>query len=82
MKKLTPKKPRKVEVKAEVTKNPSKPRKTKLSKSDPDYFKKIALLSVNKRRLTSEDYAEMARASHPRGPGGYHGGRPKKEIDG
>ena len=60
---------------------PKKKKPTKLSKSDPLYYKKIGLISAKKRKLTSEDFAKMAKASHPRGPGGYHGGRPKKEVD-
>jgi len=78
---LAPKKPRTLEIKSEVKKKPSTPRKTGLSKSDPDYYKKIGQISARKRKLTSEDYAAMAVLSHA--PTSrrdrYHGGRPKKE---
>jgi hypothetical protein len=79
MKKLTPKRPRRIKIEPEVKKKASKPVKTGLSKSDPDFYKKIGLLSVKRRKLSSEDYAAMASLSHPRPE--YHGGRPKKTDD-
>jgi len=36
----------------------------KFDKKDPDYFKKIGQQSARKRKLTSADYSEMAKASH------------------
>ena len=82
MKKETPKKVRAVNITPEVKKTPSKPpKRTGLSKSDPDYYKKIGLISAQKRKMSSEEFSAMARKSH--GPGskrtGYFGGRKKKE---
>lgn len=56
----------------------------KLSKSDPDYFSKIGKISAQKRlkRQGTQYFSEIAKLSHPRGPGGYHGGRPKKKEAG
>lgn len=78
MRKTIVKKLKKQTVKAGVKDSPSKPIKTGLSKSDPDYFKKIGLISAQKRQLSSEQMSLMAKASHPRQS--YHGGRPKKEA--
>jgi hypothetical protein len=60
-----------------AAKKPSKP--VKLSKSDPDYFKKIGLISAQKRKMTSADFSEMAKRSHPRPRSSYRGGRPKSK---
>jgi hypothetical protein len=49
-----------------------------LSKSDPEYFKKIGQISAKKRKMSSEDFAAMAKLSHPRPKGSYKGGRKKK----
>lgn len=50
----------------------------KLSKADPDYFKKIGMISAKKRRKTT-DYSALAKASHPRKS--YNGGRPMGKKD-
>lgn len=68
---------RKQAIKSEVNKTASKPAKTGLRKSDPDYYRKIGLISAKKRKMTSDDFAEMARKSHPRKV--YKGGRPPNE---
>jgi hypothetical protein len=60
-----------------ATKKKAKP--TKLSKADPDYFRKIGKLSAKKRKKTT-DYSALAKASHPRKS--YNGGRPKTKEDG
>jgi hypothetical protein len=78
MKKLVAKKIVAENIKPAVQKQPSKPRKKKLSKSDPAYFSKIGSISAKKRAITSEQFSEMARKSHPRKPGVSKGGRPKK----
>ena len=82
MKKLEPKKPRALNIPPAVKKRPSKPAKTKLSKSDPDYYKKIGQISARKRKLSSQDFSEMARLSHIKpGKGRYNGGRKPKQHD-
>jgi hypothetical protein len=53
----------------------------KLSKKDPDFYRKIGLISVKRRALSSEDYSEMAKASHVNRTE-YHGGRKKKVVEG
>jgi hypothetical protein len=62
------KKPRQIVVKAAVKSTPSKPTKTGLKKSDPDYFRKIGLISAKKRKvsgiITSEQLSAWARKSH------------------
>jgi N-acetylglutamate synthase-like GNAT family acetyltransferase len=35
-------------------------------KSDPDFFKKLGIVSAEKRNLSPERFSEMAAASHPR----------------
>jgi len=71
-------KPKKIE-KAVIPKAASPaPKELALSKSDPLYYSKIGKISAKKRKLTSEDFSEMAKASHPRKPEGYRGGRKKK----
>lgn len=54
----------------------------KMSKKDPDYYKKIGAISAAKRALNSEYFSAMATKSHnaESRPDGYHGGR-KKKID-
>lgn len=77
MKKQTVKKIKKVAVK-----KVGKPTrvKVKLSKKDPDYYKKIGAISAAKRKLNSEYFSQMAAKSHAPGcRDGYHGGRKKKE---
>lgn len=69
------------EPKSAVKKKQSKPEKTGLSKSDPNYYAKIGAISAAKRKMSPEQFAEMAKKSHPRA-GGYHGGRPKKDAAG
>ena len=80
MKTVTPKAVKKQVVKKAVKQTPSKP-KQKLSKADPDYYKKIGAISAARRKLKPEFFSEMAKKSH--GPNsardGYHGGRRKKE---
>ncbi len=78
MKKLEPKKPRTMNPPPAIKKSSSKPKK--LSKSDPQYFSKIGLISARKRNISSEQFAEWARKSHPR-TGAAKGGRPKKNAD-
>jgi hypothetical protein len=67
MKKVAIKKPRKVVTKT-VQAAPSKPTKTGLSKSDPEYYRKIGIISAEKRRaagtITSEQLSEWAKKSH------------------
>ena len=48
-----------------VKEKPSKP-KVKLSKADPDFFKKLGSVSADKRNLPSSTFSEMAYRSHPR----------------
>lgn len=83
MKKLTPKKPRTLKIEPQVKKKPSKPKKTKLSKSDPNYFSIIGKRSAKKRAISSEQFAEWARLSHTSGnrKGKSKGGRPRKNPD-
>lgn len=80
MKKQTVKK-----IKKAAVKKVGKPTrvKVKLSKSDPDYYKKIGQISARKRKLDSSYFSDMAAKSH--GPeskrDGYHGGRKKKDAE-
>lgn len=78
MKKQTVKK-----IKKAAVKKVGKPTrvKVKLSKSDPDYYKKIGQISARKRKLDPSYFSDMASRSHAAGcrPDGYHGGRKKKE---
>jgi hypothetical protein len=55
-----------------------KTKKTKLSKSDPEFYSKIAKIAGQKLvRLRGTNYfSKLAKKSHPRAE--YHGGRPKK----
>jgi hypothetical protein len=83
MKQITPKTIKTITPEPEVKKKPSKPaKKTGLSKSDPNYYAKIGLISSQKRKQTSADFSAMAKASHPRPAGSHHGGRKKKVEDG
>ena len=79
MKKQTIKKPKAV-VPKKIGK--AKPVKTKLSKSDPNYYAKIGAISAAARKLKSSYFSDMAKKSH--GPDsardGYHGGRKKKDA--
>jgi N-acetylglutamate synthase-like GNAT family acetyltransferase len=52
-------------IKQLVKEKPSKP-KVKLSKADPDFFKKLGSVSAEKRNLPASTFSEMAAASHPR----------------
>jgi hypothetical protein len=82
MKTVKPKKPRTVTRKSAVQAKPSKPvRKVKLSKKDPNYYSKIGKISAKKRKLGSEYFSDMARASHVNRTE-YRGGRKKKDADG
>lgn len=57
----------------------AQPVKPKLSKQDPNYYSKIGALSAAKRKLNSDYFSRMAKASHKPGcRDGYHGGRKKK----
>jgi hypothetical protein len=83
MKTVKPKAVKKQTIKKAVKKVPSKP-KQKLSKSDPDYYKKIGQISAARRKLNSTYFSDMAAKSHPSNNpdaerDGYHGGRRKKE---
>ena len=80
MRKRVVKKLKQLTPKAAVKTSPSKPAPAKLSKNDPDYYSKIGQISAQKRQLSSEVYAAMARRSHNKTsrPDGYHGGRPKQ----
>lgn len=71
----TVKKIRKVNITPATTKS-TKVKKVGLSKKDPLFYSKIGQLSAERRALSSEDYAEMAKKSHPRRE--YRGGRKKK----
>jgi hypothetical protein len=55
-------------------------KKKKLSKSDPDYFKIIGSISGKKllKERGKKYFSELAAKSHPREPGTYKGGRPRK----
>jgi len=83
MRKKIVKRPLKLVTKSAVQPLPSKPTQTGLKKSDPDYFRKIGLISAQKRKragtITSEQLSAWAKKSHPR-KDGYHGGRRKKEA--
>ena len=79
MKRLLPKKLRTVTIEPQVKKSPSKPRKTGLKKSDPQYFQKSGLISARKRAMSSEDFRKMALKSHQKKrKGAAKGGRPRK----
>jgi hypothetical protein len=76
MKKITTKKPKSVATK-KVEK--LKPVTEKLSKQDPEYYKKIGEISAKKRKLNSTYFSDMAKKSHlPGSRDGYHGGRKPK----
>jgi hypothetical protein len=78
MKTVTPKQLRVVDIKSKIKKTPTRPmKKTGLSKSDPDYYSKIGAISAAKRQISSEQFREWAKKSHPRKPG-HAGGRKKK----
>lgn len=51
----------------------------KLNKKDPDYYKKIGIISARKRQMTSDQFSAMAKLSHPRRE--YKGGRKKIDDD-
>lgn len=85
MKQIKPKTLRTVKPQPAVKSRPSKlAPKVKLSKSDPDYYRKIGLISAKRRKLTSEDFSAMAKLSHnpDSRPDGYKGGRKPKDTDG
>ena len=79
MKKQTIKKPKAV-VPKKIGK--AKPVKTKLSKSDPNYYSKIGAISAAARKLKSSYFSDMAKLSHGKNSkrDGYHGGRKKKDA--
>jgi hypothetical protein len=82
MKTVKPKKPRTVTPKSGVESKPSKPvKKAKLSKKDPNYYSKIGKISARKRKLGSDYFSDMARASHVNRTSS-NGGRKKKDADG
>jgi len=68
MKKQVVRKLRRVAAKSAVKSVPSKPMKTGLSKSDPDYYRQIGIISAEKRKksgtITHEQLAAWARKSH------------------
>ena len=79
MKTVTLKTIRTVDIKPKIKKTPNRPmKKTGLSKSDPNYFQKIGIISAEKRKISSEQFREWAKLSHPRKPG-HVGGRKKKD---
>jgi hypothetical protein len=53
----------------------------KLTKDDPLFYSKIASLGGQKvlKERGAKYFSDLAKLSHPRGNGNYHGGRPKKE---
>ena len=54
----------------------------KLSKSDPEFYSKIAKIAGKKlkKKRGKKYFSELAKRSHlPGKRDGYHGGRPKKE---
>ena len=55
-------------------------KKTKLTKADPDFYKKIAAIAGNNlvRKKGTEYFSKLAAKSHPRDH--YFGGRPKKKV--
>lgn len=83
MRKTVIKKLRQVVVKPAVKTTPSKPLKTGLKKSDPDYFKKIGLISAEKRKengaITHEQLSAWAKKSHRRRKDYSRGGRRQRE---
>jgi hypothetical protein len=52
-------------IKPLVKETPSKP-KVKLTKADPDFFRKLGAVSAERRNLPAETFSKMASASHPR----------------
>jgi hypothetical protein len=48
-----------------VKSSPSKPN-VRLTKDDPDFFRKLGTVSAAKRNLPSDTFSTMAKASHPR----------------
>ena len=48
-----------------VKEAPSKP-EVKLSKAQPDFYKRLGAISAVKRHLPAETFSAMASASHPR----------------
>lgn len=79
MRKTIVKKPRKAEIKQAVKSVASKPAKTGLKKTDPNYYSKIGTISAKKRKLPKEFFSQMAKASH-KNRTEYRGGRKKKEV--
>lgn len=78
MKKQEPKKPLKLNLKPAVKKQPAKPRKVRLSKSDPNYFSKMGKISAKRRNISPAQFAEWGKLGHVnRDPSTYRGGRPK-----
>jgi hypothetical protein len=81
IKKVTKKAAKKL--KAVAPKKVQKAQAVKLSKQDPDYYKKIGAISAAKRKLNSTYFSDMAKKSHPvNNPEadreGYFGGRKPK----
>ena len=56
--------------------------KKKLSKTDPKFYATIAQISGKKqaREKGTNYFADLAKKSHPRAE--YHGGRPRKKVEG
>jgi len=59
------KKIRQLVIKPLVKEAPSKP-KVKLTKADPDFFRKLGAVSAERRNLPADTFSKMAAASHPR----------------
>lgn len=79
MRKTIVKKPRKANIKQAVESVASKPIKTGLKKTDPNYYSKIGIISAKKRNLPTSFFSDMARKSHKHRTE-YRGGRKKKEV--
>jgi len=52
-------------IKPLVKETPSKP-KVALSKADPQFFKKLGVISAERRSLPADTFSKMASLSHPR----------------
>lgn len=79
MRRRVVKKLRQVEIKQAVKKAASKPAKTGLHKSDPNYYSKIGQISAKKRKLPKSFFSAMASKSHEARTE-YKGGRKKKNL--
>lgn len=59
---------------------PARKKAKKLTKKDPDFYKKIATIAGKKllEKKGTSYFSDLAKKSHPRKS--YNGGRPKKEA--